>query len=267
MDFTSISFVYTITYYVVSIAILLSSFEYLYISTKNHSKGLITWTISKKATFKFLDNSIIGKLFSRQYFNVLLIAKIALTIGMYFLTLRSLTWTFFIVTLLFISLLINYRDVFGKEGSDQMQLITLIVLAISTNYYSTHNIMTIGLIFIAAQSYLSYFVAGVSKIVSKSWRKGDALFCIINTSSFGNKRLAKVMYKNKSSFYVGWFVILIELFFPITLFIPLHYLIICLILMFIFHIANAIIMGLNIFPWAFLATYPSIIFVNHFIHS
>lgn len=254
-----------LTFYILSIGILLGSLEYLFIALKKSAKGLPNWKISKEITFPFLDNPVINWLFKPKNFIILLLFKMVLVFVLFFTTIFSDGWTLFILLLFLVSLLIHYRDVYGKDGSDQMQLTIILILALCTSNLTTQNIKLYGLFFITAQSYLSYLTAGISKILSKSWRQGNALFLIVNTASFGNVRLAKLLHKGKLSFYLGWFVIITEILFPFTILLPFPYLIFCLSCMFLFHIINAFIMGLNIFPWAFLSTYPSIIFVNHYI--
>jgi hypothetical protein len=61
--------------------------------------------------------------------------------------------------------------------------------------------------------------------------------------------------------------VLWESVFPIALLVPPKILLLILAMGLIFHISCAWVMGLNTFIWAFLATYPAVIFANQELRS
>jgi hypothetical protein len=120
-----------------------------------------------------------------------------------------------------------------------------------------------GLSFVAAMACLAYVSAGVAKLRSGNWRGGAFLGAVLATEFWGGERL--------SSFATGspWLVrllergvIVFELVFPIVLVLPLPAALAVLAMGVLFHLAVAVALGLNTFLWAFVATYPAILFVH-----
>jgi hypothetical protein len=67
------------------------------------------------------------------------------------------------------------------------------------------------------------------------------------------------------NYFLCWTIILVESLFFLFVFIPAPYFLVFLLWGIAFHIYNAGAMGLNNFLWAFIGTYPAIIFVNQLI--
>ncbi len=174
-----------------------------------------------------------------------------------------------LLSILVIGLLIdNFRASFGNDGSDQLFSILIICLFISELFIDHSAIQKAIFIFLAAQSCLSYLTSGVVKARGKKWTSGIAVFAIFNTKTYGFKPIA--IFLNRYPFvskFLSWAVIIFELAFPIVLILPLEYALILLVIGVIFHFMNAIIMGLNSFVWAFVATYPAVIIVNTWIQA
>jgi hypothetical protein len=120
-----------------------------------------------------------------------------------------------------------------------------------------------GFYFICLQATLSYVTAGIAKAISPAWRSGKALPAVINTATYGNRGFSTLLAKRTEiSGILCWAVILFECAFPIALIAPRWLLISLLIMGLGFHISNAVMMGLNVFVWSFLGTYPAIFLVN-----
>jgi hypothetical protein len=123
--------------------------------------------------------------------------------------------------------------------------------------------------FVAAQSLLSYFVSGAAKLFSRQWRAGTAVRGILGTETYGNALLSRFLkpervYLNKLA---CWAIIGCELTFPTAIFVPKEWSYGILALGGLFHLFNAIVLGLNRFLFAYLATYPSIILIAHVIRG
>jgi hypothetical protein len=161
----------------------------------------------------------------------------------------------------------SYRNIVGSDGSDQMNTIIYIPLLIAY-FFDDPFTSKLCLIFIAAQSIISYVIAGVAKLISTKWRSGVAIPQIMNTRSYGHPGIAEYLFKSSQPFkYVlSWFVMLFETFFFLVVFLPYPFFFIFLIGGLLFHIYNGIMMGLNNFFWSFTATYPAIIFTNVLLH-
>jgi hypothetical protein len=163
----------------------------------------------------------------------------------------------------------HFRNPYGGEGSDQMSIIVLVALCIGASFFSGELTSLISIVFIAAQSLLSYISAGLAKLSSKKWRGGTAVFEIFNTGSFGHKTVATIISKKPNiSFFLSWSVIVMECLFPIAIFFPQPYITFSFLIWgVVFHFFNAFIMGLNAFFWIFLSTYPCILFLFLKLHS
>ncbi|WP_394363726.1 HTTM domain-containing protein [Flavobacterium oreochromis] len=159
---------------------------------------------------------------------------------------------FFLHIFLFLSYFRLYSDT-----SDKLQFFTLIGLIIGFSYSNY-----LGILFIALNVLVIYFFTGINKIKSKPWLNGSAIFMVMNIETYGNKKIAKFLYKKKYfQKILSWLIILFQLSFPLCL-INKNFCIIYLTLGFIFHLSNMIIMKLHNFFWLFIATYPCIYYLS-----
>ncbi|MGW2661987.1 HTTM domain-containing protein [Nocardia tengchongensis] len=157
-------------------------------------------------------------------------------------------------------ILLSMRSRFGGDGADQMTIVVFASLALAFGIGQERG-EVIVLWFLAAQVCLAYFTAGVAKLVSPVWRSGAALPEILATRAYGHPRAAKILARHRLvAAAMCWSVILLECSFPLALLgiRPLTYLLV--ISGALLHIGTAILMRLNTFLWAFLATYPAVIF-------
>jgi len=162
-------------------------------------------------------------------------------------------------------LLVKFRYGFGEDGSDQMKTVIALPLAL----YAVAPSSLLGdaaLLFIALQSCLAYTAAGIAKASSRIWRSGEAVFAILNTRSYGNAALARCLRDARClKLGLAWSVIVLETLFPLCVIVhpPLFW--VFLLWGLGFHIFCAFFMGLNNFVWAFVATYPALLFVRQLI--
>lgn len=126
----------------------------------------------------------------------------------------------------------------------------------------------LALWFIAMQSSLSYATAAIAKIVSPVWRNGAALRQIFNTKTFGSRRIASVLRDVPQFAWAAcWLVILVELLIACSILFPPPATAALLALGLAFHLANAILLSLNTFPWTWAATYPAMFFCSIQTHA
>ena len=250
-----------------SISISITSIEYLFISKQFRSDGVFSWDIlsSRMGYLKNFKN--LDFLFGYHFTVTLLIVRLLSCISLTFTT-NQMLQIFCLALLLISSLLFMYRNAYGNDGADQMNnilTISLFFAYISENQFSRN----ISISFIAIQSISSYQIAGIAKMFSSTWRQGDAILKIVNTKSYGNRWLYQILINcnKRTLFVICWSVIIFESLFICVLFLPYPMMISFLIAGCIFHLSIAIFMNLNTFLWSFLATYPSIIFLNHLVHN
>jgi len=106
---------------------------------------------------------------------------------------------------------------------------------------------------------LAYFVSGYFKLVSPQWRNGQAIFDVLNTETFGRPNMAELIQdKTNLQKTVTWCTLVFELMFPLVLFTPYPVVYIFFLGGVLLHGGIALVMGLNSFFWAFIATYPAL---------
>ena len=152
-------------------------------------------------------------------------------------------------------------DFLYKDTSDKIQFQILIGLTVV--FFS----ISLALCYITSIIMLTYFFTGINKMKSKSWRNGDAIFQVINTESFGNEKLSELIYhKTNKQKIISWSLILFQFTFPICV-LNSKICIIYLIIGFVFHFFNMIILKLHNFFWVFISTYPCIYIMSLKIES
>lgn len=146
-------------------------------------------------------------------------------------------------------------------GADRMGLLMLFVLA-GCHFTPAHwNELIFG--YLAIQLVLSYFISGWVKVVNKDWRSGRALRDVFQFSAYPVAENLRMLSDRRRLLFVGsWAVMALELLFPLAL-ISQPTLIAALILAACFHLANALLLGLNRFFWTWLAAYPALLWLQH----
>jgi HTTM domain len=146
-------------------------------------------------------------------------------------------------------------------GSDRMSLLILVCLCLALILPDPHW-RQVAFGYLAAQLALSYVLSGGVKIVNPEWRSGRALADVFLFSTYPvGEDLRQFAGWPRLLFVMSWCVMLFELLFPLAL-LTRPTLIIGLAIAAAFHLANACLFGLNRFFWAWLAAYPSILWLQ-----
>ena len=147
-------------------------------------------------------------------------------------------------------------------GSDSMFFQVQLGLLTASLDFLHPALSKLGLGWIAAQSVLSYLLAGIAKLRNKRWRNGDALRSLLQSEG------PYVLWQHARSVAkaplpcvtLAWSLMTFELLFPLVLILPSDARLIVLSLGLAFHILNAVVLGLNRFIWAWGATYPALLY-------
>ena len=116
--------------------------------------------------------------------------------------------------------------------------------------------------YLALQVIFSYFKSGLSKVVHADWRTGRALRDVFAFSAYPVAENLRPLADQKTLLLTGsWLVMICELLFPLSL-ASQWTLIPFLILAASFHLSNAVFFGLNRFVLAWIAAYPSILWLQ-----
>lgn len=154
---------------------------------------------------------------------------------------------------------IRFRGTFNG-GSDMMTFVLLTGVFISLCSES-EQAQKLGLIYITINTLLSYFKAGISKLIRSEWRKGEALSVFVEGSLFADSRLAleKILKRKWLAQVSSWGVILFEilvLILPFFTELTLSYFIIAI----FFHACVFLVFGLNRFFWIWASAWPCLFY-------
>jgi hypothetical protein len=264
---------YQIIYAIMGIGLLITATEYAAKTQIFSKNGILSCDLQQLNWRGKYSNPLLRKLlstiFNEQGLKYLFLLRCVNIILLFLIPLAGLTGWLLLFTLglnIYISSTITH---FGSDGSDQMSILIVITFIFCLSPLANSTLRGVGIWFIAFQSCLSYAAAGISKLASAEWRSSKAVKSIFSTKTYGTKKVALLLKNNHFlNVFICWNVMITETLFPLCLILPFQYGIIFLIWGFTFHLFSAVIMGLNSFFWAFMATYPAIIYVNlHNYHS
>ncbi len=146
-------------------------------------------------------------------------------------------------------------------GADRMGALILICLT-GAAFAPGEHARAVAFGYLGAQLTLSYFISGWVKIVNPDWRRGRALRDVFLFSAYPQaESLRGWAAWPRGLFAASWSVMALELAFPLSLISPAT-LYAALALTAAFHLANALLFGLNRFFWIWLAAYPSLIWLQ-----
>jgi hypothetical protein len=170
-----------------------------------------------------------------------------------------------LMTLLVVStvqILIRWRGAFNG-GSDFMTLVVLIGLLIGAfgSFAGYPDLgWRAGILFIAIHAASSYFISGGVKLLNPEWRSGEALGLFLDSGIYGPLSPKSVFWKRPVAIVCSWAFILWELAVPLAFAHPLFAIVYCGAGL-VFHFLVFWYFGLNRFFFAWLATYPAMIFM------
>lgn len=146
-------------------------------------------------------------------------------------------------------------------GSDSMTLLTLLALAVAGCIPNT-TAQRAAVYYIAVQTCLSYFLAGVVKMREPSWRTGHALMSFLSLNRYGAPELALRLVQRPGFASLASFVLIaFECTFPFAL-LQSSWALLYMAFGLFFHALNSWALGLNRFLWAWAATYPALWYVS-----
>jgi hypothetical protein len=188
-----------------------------------------------------------------------LAAGIALLVAPWSLALQTVAWT----TVATATMFMRWRRQLGDDGAEQMTLIASVAFALSLLLHPLGGTLEAGAYFVGAQACLSYVVAGWAKLLGADWRRGDVIPLILMTRTYGARRAASFLKRHPApTRLLCWGTIALESSFVLAPFLPLPLLLVLLAMTAGMHLGIAALMGLNGFFWAFVGTYPAIVFLN-----
>lgn len=243
--------------------VALSSLEWLFPRSKLASTSLIAWECFGTDRFNALWRPAGLRLLFTLRFVSALLAATSIIAGA-----PSSVSGAFVLAAGLLCLPIRVRPPVGVflaiDGAEHM--FVAVLLALSPTFFLQSELGAgMGLTFLAALVLTEYSAAGWSKLQSwRGWVDGSYLDQVYASSNYGHPSLAKLLRKRHGlGGLVSLAVISLEIAMPIAVLLPPPFCEILLLLAGVFHISTAIIMGLNTFVWAFVATYPAILYCRN----
>jgi len=263
--------IYKVILVICSFGMIISTLEFFYVRRCFAAEGVYSWAVFSAVLLKTRSAAVsrlLNAVFDAPGVMVLLAIRVIALVCILFVPVYSLAFKISLTLVILSVLLLTWRRSFGDDGADQMNSIVLITTWLCTAIFENSLLLRAGLWFIALQAVLSYSTAGIAKLVSPTWRSGQAISGVFNTGTYGLDIVAQFLRgQPKLNYVLCWSVMLIESGFLVALFLPLPLAILFLLWGAVFHLMCAAIMGLNNFFWAFLSTYPALIYAWLDLHG
>jgi hypothetical protein len=160
-------------------------------------------------------------------------------------------------------ILIRWRGAFNG-GSDFLTLVVLTGLLISQVVGALGNAQLgwqAGFWYIAIQAITSYFMSGAVKLLRPEWRNGSAMTIFLNGAIYGPLSATHPLRNKWLAMMGSWGFIVWEILFPFSLLDPRLAAVFCAVAAF-FHFLVFWFFGLNRFFWAWMCSFPAIIWCS-----
>jgi hypothetical protein len=245
------------------VGVLIGSLELLRDADDFGPRGFFSWIILREDLSTPLLRALLDRCSSVAAFRLLHVLRLAAALAVPWQPYPSPGCTLAIGIIVATTCYLHARAPFGLDGADQMSLITAVTLLLGAVVVGTPRALDLCLWFITFQLLLSYSTAGLAKLVSPTWRNGNAVVFVLDTETYGNRRLSGwLLDRSWRPAAAAWAVIIFECLFPVAFALggPVWWIFLAGgVLM---HLGIAAVMGLNLFLFAFLATYPAAIYCS-----
>lgn len=190
---------------------------------------------------------------------ILTITQLLLCLGLIF---SSQVFVLAALLILFLQNAFFWRGPFngGSDSMTALVLMAVFVWRLGEVWVPVKFGGSLAMGYVGLQVLLSYVIAGLVKLKHSSWRRGEALGQILQTTVYGKMELSPVF----SIPAVSWLLIFFELSIIGALVFAksnVLYLLMWLSIALVFHLLNAWFLGLNRFVLAWLAAYPALIWL------
>lgn len=246
--------------YLLAFALTLQSIEFLLIRRTFSNTGIWQSSILKSdfEVFPKFISTLLEYLLSYNKFIYIICLRLLLSILLFSIA-SPIIYGLLIIIALLISL--RWRGTFNG-GSDYMTLIVLIAMFIAS-LSSNPKFQNAAVYYLCFQVASSYFLAGLVKIKNRDWRTGKALKAFLQNTIYLDNSVSKFLIgSNKLLRLFAIITIAWELSFPLA-FVNLNFAIVYLSIGFLFHLANAYLLGLNRFLFIWVATYPAVFYIAY----
>lgn len=171
--------------------------------------------------------------------------------------------------LVVLQLYYNYRFALTRENANAMYLYVLVACTVASLPGASQELVTVAFAFLSFQVLLAYFMSGKTKLASPKWRTGEYLTWICqNRSAQLFPGIGDLAGRHRGAVLAAtWSVILLQLLFPLSIFLPEPFLWAFLAAGVVFHTVISLTMGPHAFWWSFVATYPGLVFIHGWLRA
>lgn len=242
------------------LSLLIQTLEFLHLHRDRQARELWQWSIQRDdlahapAWLRRIFDGLYSDPVHRLHLMVRLGAAASLFAGA---SLAS-------IALLFVStvvLLIRWRGAFNG-GSDFMTIVVLtglLIARLAEVFTGPTVAYSAGLWYITLHALSSYFISGAIKLRSREWRNGAALTVFLNGGLYGPLAPDSLFQRAPVAAACSWAFILWECAFPLAMAGP-AWAVLCCLLATVFHLLVFRFFGLNRFVWAWVASFPAIVY-------
>ena len=236
--------------------LLLQSIEYLRLRKLDRVGD---WRIQRAEVPNALVRQVLDMLYRPTLYTCMLWLRGALSLAL--MLGQAGAGSAVLLFLMALLILLRWRGAFNG-GSDFMTLVGLTGLLLAHVlglFTDAANAWRVALWYVAVQSLSSYFVSGWVKLMRPEWRSGRALTVFLDNAVYGPLPANSIYRQPRLAMLCSWGFIGWEGLFPLAL------LDVRLAAMFctfaaVFHFLVFWFFGLNRFFWAWLSTFPAILY-------
>lgn len=165
----------------------------------------------------------------------------------------------------------DYRSLrLSRDGSDQILTIVGVSLVVYGLLDKPWQQAAVAL-YLATMAAMIYFISGLAKLLSKSWRSGVALATALSTAVAGRstkRPMAAFMGRSRGSARaLSLAVVALELSAPLMIASPRPLLVLYLGLLGAFHLGTAVVMRLSGFLYVMPCLFPAILTTNVLVYG
>lgn len=245
-----------------AISLLVQSVEFLRMQRIQRHGSVWDWQVQQAELAHAAGwlQKLFGLLYRDRVHHLHLIVRVALAASLFYGVSLISSLVLFASTLV---LLIRWRGAFNG-GSDFMTVVVLtgvLIAQIAALFVGPVLAWKAGLWYITIHTMSSYFLSGSVKLLSSDWRNGRALPYFLDGAVYGTLHANSIFHKKPLAALCSWAFIVWECSFPLVLAGPAWAIAWCVCAA-LFHFLVFWHFGLNRFFWAWLASFPAIIYCS-----
>jgi hypothetical protein len=242
-------------------SLLLQTLEYLRMGRYTADDGFWSWRLQRADIPNAAFRRVLDVLFKPRVHQLHLVLRLC---GAVVLAWQGASLP--LIVFLFagnLLILIRWRGAFNG-GSDFMTLVVLTGLLMAQVIGAFGHVALgwqAGFWYIAIQSITSYFMSGSVKLLRPEWRNGSAMTIFLNGAIYGPLPPNHPLRHTGLAMLGSWGFIVWEILFPLSLFDPRLAAMFCTVAA-VFHFLVFWFFGLNRFFWAWLCSFPAILWCS-----